>query len=108
MDEVLELLHLGEPLLGVVGHAQALQLALGVEAEQDGVEDVHVDQGARLVRVAVRLLGLVLWGMKVSVQRGEDDLTVPDEVGDVLDSLQVVRLLGIGEGLLLQSLGIVS
>ena len=33
-----------------------------MEAEQDGVEDVHVDQGARLVRVAVRLLGLVLWG----------------------------------------------
>ena len=65
MDEVLELLHLGEPLLGVVGHAQALQLALGVEAEQDGVEDVHVDQGARLVRVAVCLLRLVLWGMKV-------------------------------------------
>ena len=30
----------------------ALQLALGV----DGVEDVNVDQGARLVRVAVRLL----------------------------------------------------
>ena len=65
VDEVLELLHLGEPLLGVVGQAQALQLALGVEAEQDGVEDVHVDQGARLVRVAVCLLRLVLWGMKV-------------------------------------------
>ena len=109
VDEVLELLHLGEPLLGVVGHVQALQLALGVEAEQDGVEDVHVDQGARLVRVAMRLLGLVLWGMKVSVQRGEDDdLTVPDEVGDVLDGLQVVRLLGISEGLLLQSRGVVS
>ena len=43
MDEVLELLHLGEPLPGVVGQAHALQLALGVEAEQDGVEDVHVD-----------------------------------------------------------------
>ena len=39
---------------------------------------------------------------------GQDDLTVPDEVGDVLDGLQVVRLLGVGEGLLLQSLGIVS
>ena len=65
MDEVLELLHLGEPLPGVVGQAHALQLALGVEAEQDGVEDVHVDQGARLVRVAVRLLGLVLWRMKM-------------------------------------------
>ena len=63
VDQVLELLHLGEPLPGVVGQAQALQLALGVEAEQDGVEDVHVDQGARLVRVAVSLLGLVLWGM---------------------------------------------
>ena len=63
MDEVLELLHLGEPLLGVAGQVlQVLQLALGVEAEQDGVEDVHVDQGARLVRVAVCLLGLVLWG----------------------------------------------
>ena len=42
------------------------------------------------------------------LQEGQDDLTVPDEVGDVLDGLQVVRLLGIGEGLLLQSLGIVS
>ena len=86
-----------------------VHLVLRVEGEEDGVEDVHVDQGARLVRVAVRLLGLVLWAMKVSVQRGEDDdLTVPDKVGDVLDGLQVVRLLGIGEGLLLQSLGIVS
>ena len=93
----------------IVNLAKILQLALGVEAEQDGVEDVHVDQGPRLVRVAVRLLGLVLWGMKVSVQRGEDDdLTVPDEVGDVLDGLQVVGLLGISEGLLLQSLGVVS
>ena len=44
----------------------------------------------------------------LAVQGGQDDLTVPDEVGDVLDGLQVVRLLGIGEGLLLQSLGIVS
>ena len=39
---------------------------------------------------------------------GQDDLTVPDEVGDVLDGLQVVRLLGVCEGLLLQSLGVVS
>ena len=44
----------------------------------------------------------------LAVQGGQDDLTVPDEVGDVLDGLQVVRLLGISEGLLLQSLGIVS
>ena len=65
VDEVLELLDLGEPLLGVVGQAQALQLALGVEAEQDGVKDIRVDQGARLVGVAVSLLGLVLWGMRV-------------------------------------------
>ena len=60
-----------------------------------------------MVRVTVRLLGLVLWGMKVSAQRGEDDdLTVPDEVGDILDGLQVVGLLGISEGLLLQRLGV--
>ena len=62
MDQVLELLNLSEPLLGVVGHGQTLQLALGVEAEQDGDDDVVVDQGAGLIRVAVRLLGLVLWG----------------------------------------------
>ena len=55
MEEVLELLHLGQ--------VHALQLPLGVEAEQDGVEDVYVDQGVRLVREAVRLLGLVLWGV---------------------------------------------
>ena len=113
VDQVLELLQLGEPLPGVVGQAQALQLALGVEAEQDGVEDVHVDQGARLVRVAVRLLGLVLWGMKIleiKIYKDgcKDDLTVPDEVGHVLESLQVVCLLCVCEGLLLQSLGIVS
>ena len=65
VDEVLELLDLGEPLLGVVGQGQALQLALGVEAEQDGVKDIRVDQGARLVGVAVSLLGLVLWGLRV-------------------------------------------
>ena len=39
---------------------------------------------------------------------GQDDLTVPDEVGDVLDGLQVVGLLRVGEGLLLQSLGVVT
>ena len=44
----------------------------------------------------------------LAVQGGQDDLTVPDEVGDVLDGLQVVRLLGISEGLLLQSRGVVS
>ena len=65
MDQVLELLDLGEPLLGVGGQGQALQLALGVEAEQDSVKDVHIDQGARLVGVAMSLLGLVLWGIKV-------------------------------------------
>ena len=65
VDQVLELLDLDEPLLGVGGQGQALQLALGVEAEQDGVKDIRVDQGARLVGVAVSLLGLVLWGMRV-------------------------------------------
>ena len=64
VDEVLELLNLGETLLGVVRQGQALQLALGVEAEQDGDDDVVVDQGAGLIRVAVRLLGLVLWGLE--------------------------------------------
>ena len=64
VDQVLELLDLGKPLLGVVRHAQTLQLALGVEAQKDGVKDVHIDQGTRLVRVAVRLLGLVLWGLE--------------------------------------------
>ena len=38
----------------------------------------------------------------------KDDLTVPDKVGDVLDGLQVVGLPGICEGLLLQSIGVVS
>ena len=65
VEDVAELLHLGEPLPGVLGQGQALQLALGMEAEQDGVEDVLVDQDTSLVRVAVHLLGLVLsvlWG----------------------------------------------
>ena len=42
------------------------------------------------------------------VEEHDEDLTSPDKGGDVLDSLQVVRLLGICEGLLLQSLGVVS
>ena len=58
VDEILVLLNLGEPLLGVGRQLLAPQLALGVEAEQDGVEDVHVHQGARLVS-RVALLGLV-------------------------------------------------
>ena len=62
VDEVLVLLHLGEPLLGVGRQLLAPQFALGVEAKQDGDDDVVVDQGAGLIRVAVRLLGLVLWG----------------------------------------------
>ena len=66
VDEILELLHLGEPLLGVGGQLLALQLALGMEAEQGGVDDVVVDQGVGLARVAVRLLRLVLWGIKVT------------------------------------------
>ena len=45
---------------GVVGQVQLLDLVGRVEAEEDGVEDVQVDQGARLVRVAVGLLRLVL------------------------------------------------
>ena len=39
---------------------------------------------------------------------GQDDLTVPDEVGHVLDGLQVVGLLRVCEGRLLQSLGMVT
>ena len=89
VDQVLELLQLDKPLLGVVGEGQALQLALGVEAEQDCVKDVDVDQGARLIRVVDLVQG-------------------PDEVGDVLEGLQVVRLLRICEGLRLQSLGVVT
>ena len=60
VDQVLQLLQLCEPLPGVVRQVQVLNLAGRVEAEKDGVEDVHVDQGARLVRVAVGLLRLVL------------------------------------------------
>ena len=60
MDQILQLLHLSEPLPGVVGQVQLLDLVGRVEAEKDGVEDVHVDQGARLVGVAVGLLRLVL------------------------------------------------
>ena len=44
----------------------------------------------------------------LAVQGGQDDLTVPDEVGDVLDRLQVVCLLGVRERLLLQSLGVIT
>ena len=62
VDEILVLPHLGEPLLGVGRQLLTTQLNLGVEAEQDGDDDVVVDQGAGLIRVAVRLLGLVLWG----------------------------------------------
>ena len=60
MDQVLQLLQLGEPLPGVVRQVQVLDLAGRVEAEKDGVEDVQVDQGARLVGVAVGLLRLIL------------------------------------------------
>ena len=40
--------------------SRLLDLVGGVEAEEDNVEDVQVDQGARLVGVAVGLLRLVL------------------------------------------------
>ena len=60
MDQVLQLLHLCQTLPGVVGQVQLLDLVGRVEAEEDGVEDVQVDQGARLVRVAVGLLRLIL------------------------------------------------
>ena len=35
-------------------------------------------------------------------------LTVPDQVGDELDRLQAVRLLRVGEALLLQSFGVLT
>ena len=60
VDQVLQLVHLSQTLPGVVGQVEILDLAGRVEAEEDGVEDVQVDQGARLVRVAVGLLRLVL------------------------------------------------
>ena len=42
------------------------------------------------------------------VHGGRYDLTVPDEVGDILDGLQVVGLLCVRECLLLQSLGVLT
>ena len=42
------------------------------------------------------------------VEDHHEDLTSPDKGGDVLDSLQVGGLLGIGEGLLLEGLGVVT
>ena len=60
VDQVLQLHQLCEPLPGVVGQVQLLDLAGRVEAEKDGVEDVQVDQGARLVGMAVGLLCLIL------------------------------------------------
>ena len=53
MDQILQLLHLSEPLPGVVGQVQLLDLVGRVEAEEDGVEDVQVDQDERLVRVSI-------------------------------------------------------
>ena len=60
VDQVLQLLHLGQTLPGVVREVQVLDLAGRVEAQKDGVEDVQVDQGARLVGMAVGLLCLIL------------------------------------------------
>ena len=40
--------------------------------------------------------------------KDKDGLTVPDQVGDELDRLQAVRLLRVGEALLLQSLGMLA
>ena len=40
--------------------------------------------------------------------KDKDGLTVPDQVGDELDRLQAVRLLRVGEALLLQSLGVLA
>ena len=45
MDQVLQLLHLGQTLPGVVGQVKILDLAGRVEAQKDGVEDVQVGQG---------------------------------------------------------------
>ena len=45
---------------------------------------------------------------KLKIIIHHDDLTSPDKGGDVLDSLQVGGLLGIGEGLLLEGLGVVT
>ena len=42
--------------------SRLFDLVGGVEVEEDGVEDVQVDQGARLVGVAVGLLRFVLCG----------------------------------------------
>ena len=40
--------------------------------------------------------------------KGKVGHTVPDQLGDELDRLQAVRLLRVGEALLLQSLGVLA
>ena len=65
------LLHFGEPLPCVVRQAQTLQLALGVEAQQDSVEDVHVDQGTG--RATVLWGMMMLLGTKISNLKFKED-----------------------------------
>ena len=61
-----------------------VDLALGVEGEEDGVEDIHVDQRSVSPWVALLLLHLVLWGKDQGEDSDDgdvqDELTVPHEV----------------------------
>ena len=67
VDQGIEAVELLEPLLGPLRDLAGLHLALRVEGKEDGVEDVHVDQGGVVPWVALLLLHLVLWG-KVKVK----------------------------------------
>ena len=59
-DEVVEMLQLCQALLGVLWDRFVSKLLGGMKAEQDCVQDIQVNQGARRIRVAGGLFDLVL------------------------------------------------
>merc|ERR1719341_2697044 len=84
---------------------------MGVVAHMGGVAHVGVVAhmgGVAHMGVVAHMGGVAHVGEVPPVAPLGATVLVPDEVGDVLDGLQVVGLLGICEGLLLQSIGVVS
>ena len=112
VDQGREAVELLEPRPCPLRDLTGVHLALRVEGEEDGVEDVHVDQRGVSPWVALLLLRLVLWGKDQGEDSDDgdvqDELTVPYKVSAELKRVVVVGLVLVVELPLLQLLPVVA
>merc|ERR1712055_1204445 len=89
-NKVLEAANLRQSNLGGIADVLLLDLTLRVQAEEDDIKDIGVDEGKVAILI---LLGVVL---------------VPDDIGAVLEGLQVSGLPPVSEGSFLKLSTVIS